>query len=634
MGVVKQETSPKSKSQDLQQTSSQQTEPLSEQSYLSHQSNPIGQTISRISNTPSPKAHAAILNGAPTHSRHVLLQLQRQYGNRYVQQVVQQARQTERSKIQAKLTLGAVGDKYEQEADRVAKEVVSNISSASQQPVQRRSPEEEEQAQMKPDIQRMATSDATTVDPSIEDGIQQARGGGQPLADSIREPMEQAFGTDFNRVKVHTDSQADQLNQSIQAKAFTMGRDVFFRKGEYNPGSRGGQELIAHELTHVVQQGGGSVMRSPDKDRVQPTTETIGAFFKWLKGGKEPDLSNLSIDQTKLESNKEVYLKEFSTRLRVLKPDINDEVIQELYEELINIFVKKDVSLAKKFLASLSSRAGLKPLEQESERLYWSGKQSRQKAYETSEPISGATALEKTEIGGLLDKFPLFEAIPWDLSTLLWAEVSRCFSVGARGTMNVFIDGGFAKGNVFWNDELPALRFMQRYGLVDNIVIHIWHTKDKRWIKEFDIQSENLQIVFNKALRISAPTPEKPDNTRSYRYDNPIKVSVLTKVFMRYLQSMKREKPLIFYNFRLKTGVFADAVKKDYGMEVSLFNYGSDAKKIVKIEASKAELEGVIKSAELFLMENYSEYESIVEDLNFSKDGIKAGDSFIARKEV
>lgn len=71
--------------------------------------------------------------------------------------------------------------------------------------------------------------------------------------------MEQAFGADFSGVKVHTDTQADQLNQSIQAKAFTIGQDVFFRSGTYEPGSHGGQELLAHELTHVVQQSGSAV---------------------------------------------------------------------------------------------------------------------------------------------------------------------------------------------------------------------------------------------------------------------------------------------------------------------------------------------------------------------------------------
>jgi hypothetical protein len=72
--------------------------------------------------------------------------------------------------------------------------------------------------------------------------------------------MEKAFGgVDFSQVKVHNDAVSDQLNQSIQARAFTTGQDVFFRGGEYNPGSRGGQELLAHELTHVVQQSGGAL---------------------------------------------------------------------------------------------------------------------------------------------------------------------------------------------------------------------------------------------------------------------------------------------------------------------------------------------------------------------------------------
>ena len=121
-------------------------------------------------------------------------------------------------------------------------------------------PEEEEELQMSPMVQRQGQGGmAATSD--LETSINQARGGGQPLGDNIRKPMEQAFGADFGGVKVHTDSRSDQLNQSIQARAFTTGQDVFFRQGEYNPGSRGGQELIAHELTHVVQQNSGAVQR-------------------------------------------------------------------------------------------------------------------------------------------------------------------------------------------------------------------------------------------------------------------------------------------------------------------------------------------------------------------------------------
>ncbi len=269
MAKEKQQKASKNQSQHRQQSASQDTELLFQQRIGSGQTNSIGQRISRISNIPSIAAHAGMLNGASAKqqsaNRQLLLQLQRQHGNRYVQQVVQAGQQNQ-PVIQTKLTLGAVGDKYEQEADRVAKQVVNSISSTNQEPVQRMKPEDEELAQMKPDIQRMAVGEATEVDPSVEDAIQRGRGRGQPLAPSVRVSMEQAFGADFSGVRVHTDSQSHQLNQSIQARAFTTGQDVFFQQGEYNPGSLGGKELLAHELTHVVQQSGGAVQRSQSQD--------------------------------------------------------------------------------------------------------------------------------------------------------------------------------------------------------------------------------------------------------------------------------------------------------------------------------------------------------------------------------
>jgi|GEM_PF-6953270 len=161
------------------------------------------------------------------------------------------------SSIQTKLTIEQPDDKSEQEADRVAREVV--------QPIHRPAVSSQTQAvqhQMQPMEQRVADG-GMAASPDVESGIRRAKGGGQPLMNSIREPMEQAFDADFSRVRIHTDAQSDQLNQSIQAKAFTTGQDVFFRSGEYNPGSRDGQELIAHELAHVVQQGGGTMQRSP-----------------------------------------------------------------------------------------------------------------------------------------------------------------------------------------------------------------------------------------------------------------------------------------------------------------------------------------------------------------------------------
>ncbi|XGW00354.1 MAG: DUF4157 domain-containing protein [Leptolyngbya sp. BL-A-14] len=202
--------------------------------------------------------------------------------------------------IQPKLTIGQVGDPYEQEADRVAAQVVAKIhapepqSTASpklqskaalrrkslEQSIQRQESSEEEELQMKPatSIQRqeMPEEEALQMKPAIqrrtdvggmaastdlESSINQARGGGQSISNAIRQPMEQAFGADFSSVKVHTDSQSDQLSRSINAKAFTTKNDIFFSGGAYNPGDRGGQELLAHELTHVVQQGGASIQR-------------------------------------------------------------------------------------------------------------------------------------------------------------------------------------------------------------------------------------------------------------------------------------------------------------------------------------------------------------------------------------
>ena len=101
--------------------------------------------------------------------------------------------------------------------------------------------EEDEELQMKPS----SIMGGGEISPDIEDGIQRAEGGGRPLSPQIRTPMEQNFGADFSGVKIHTDGQSDQLNQSIQARAFTTGRDIFFRDGAYNPDSSSGQELLA-----------------------------------------------------------------------------------------------------------------------------------------------------------------------------------------------------------------------------------------------------------------------------------------------------------------------------------------------------------------------------------------------------
>jgi hypothetical protein len=186
------------------------------------------------------------------------------------------------SVVQPKLQIGEVGDKYEQEADRVAKATVEQINIPETQQVQRDIlPQQEEELQMKPlaEKQVLQAQPIPTISPlntpkvslqaqgigggaaspDLEDNIHRAKSGGQSLAPELQAKMGRAIGADFSSVKIHTDSQSDSLNQSLQAKAFTTGQHIFFKRSEYNPTSKSGQELIAHELTHVVQQNSNTV---------------------------------------------------------------------------------------------------------------------------------------------------------------------------------------------------------------------------------------------------------------------------------------------------------------------------------------------------------------------------------------
>jgi hypothetical protein len=219
---------------------------------------------------------------------------------------------TPRPTVQPKLTLGAADDHYEREADQVAKAVVSHINlpkkppenqkkaiqkkevaksmsrqSHVSQPLHQENPGLQEDLNdidelvTESSVQRQATADPANVEPGVEFTIRTARGSGQLLADNIRTPMEQAFGADFSQVKVHTDTRADNLNRSLQARAFTTGQDIFFKQGEYTPNSLGGQELLAHELTHVIQQNGHTVQRQTE-EKSQPHSAydfNMGAIF-------------------------------------------------------------------------------------------------------------------------------------------------------------------------------------------------------------------------------------------------------------------------------------------------------------------------------------------------------------------
>ena len=93
------------------------------------------------------------------------------------------------------------------------------------------------------------------VHPEVQGTIDGSRGSGSSLDAGVRDRFEGDLGP-LGDVTVHTDDKADQLNRSVSARAFATGTDVYFAKGEYNPGSTEGDRLIAHELAHVVQQRG------------------------------------------------------------------------------------------------------------------------------------------------------------------------------------------------------------------------------------------------------------------------------------------------------------------------------------------------------------------------------------------
>lgn len=125
--------------------------------------------------------------------------------------------------------------------------------------------------------------------------INRLRGGGQALDGAVQAQMGEAMGADFSGVRVHTGAESHHLNEQLGAKAFTTGQDLFFREGAYSPTSSSGQELLAHELTHVVQQSagvvgsGGSAMRvNAPGDQFEQEADAMARQITSGGGGAAP----------------------------------------------------------------------------------------------------------------------------------------------------------------------------------------------------------------------------------------------------------------------------------------------------------------------------------------------------------
>jgi hypothetical protein len=204
--------------------------------------------------------------------------------------------------LQAKLAVGEPNDQYEQEADRVAGEIMrmpnagiqpglvgERVSRLSNQvvpraPLQERGGEGDEASTGEPQV---AAPDALPAneDEQIDLGagsmdvtrqdefqIQTMRGSGEELPAADRGFMESRFGQPFDHVRIHTDARSGQLARNLGARAFTLGQDIVFGESEYKPATADGRHLLAHELTHVLQQQP-SLSRSPASPVGEPRVQ-------------------------------------------------------------------------------------------------------------------------------------------------------------------------------------------------------------------------------------------------------------------------------------------------------------------------------------------------------------------------
>ncbi len=157
-----------------------------------------------------------------------------------------------------------------------AAELARNEITPLMQPQENLGEEKEEEL-----IQTKITRDVTPeVTPAISSGIQSLHGGGRPLSGTERSFFEPRFGADFSNVRVHNDTRAANAARSVNARAFTFGHNVVFGAGEYSPDALKGRKLLAHELTHVVQQN----VDAASKQLIQPffTPLAPGGGFRGL----------------------------------------------------------------------------------------------------------------------------------------------------------------------------------------------------------------------------------------------------------------------------------------------------------------------------------------------------------------
>ncbi|GAB4107754.1 hypothetical protein GCM10028791_02010 [Echinicola sediminis] len=266
--------------------------------------------------------------------------------------------------FQAQLNMGQAGDKYEVEADQMADRIVADNNSpepsisnndikvqsqqeedvqneelaentlqekpvaesitplvqtkVEEEQIQEKEEEEELQKQEEEEVQKSPeasnedddnsgenlqakSENSTTVSPKLESQLNQSSGGNN-MDSSTRQTMESGFGADFSGVNIHTDSSAVQMNRELGAQAFTHGNDIYFNEGKYDPGSSSGQHLLAHELTHTIQQGSSTAVHGKMLQKEEDDTEVpqSGTNFDFTTNPPKIFVDDLPIPAFKL----------------------------------------------------------------------------------------------------------------------------------------------------------------------------------------------------------------------------------------------------------------------------------------------------------------------------------------------
>jgi hypothetical protein len=227
-----------------------------------------------------------------------------------------------------------------------------------------------ETVMMKPSESRSSNSSHL----ALNQVLNETKNDGQPIGRTQKNEFGKLMGADFEGVKIHDNTKAIKMNQALGAKAFTHGRDIYFNRGQFNPNSKKGQHLLAHELTHVVQQSG----KKDSQIRAKNNVPTIQAqlYLYHLKNKKE--VSDELIQKT--EQFKYYKWRGKATDQEALLAC--QLVLQDLKND-INIPPKKHLAylwIARERLASKNVRDTVKPLptkeeleerEKEKTRLFW-----------------------------------------------------------------------------------------------------------------------------------------------------------------------------------------------------------------------------------------------------------------------